>query len=191
MAAGMISSLIKRVSGILQHRKYKLLVKSLAAKNITVGPGNRLHKTVSFDNIRSGKIAIGSNNEILHGCLLMAYGGTITIGDNCSINPYTVLYGHGNGLSIGNNVLIAAHCVIVPANHIYQRTDIPINMQDVESKGVIIEDDVWIAAGCQVLDGVTIGKGSIVAAGSVVNKSVEPYSIVGGVPAKLLKKRIK
>jgi acetyltransferase-like isoleucine patch superfamily enzyme len=99
------------------------------------------------------------------------------------------LYGHGKGLVIGNNVLIAGHCLIIPANHIFTRKDIPINKQGTESKGIIIEDDVWIAAGCQILDGVTIGKGAIIAAGSVVNKSVDAYSIVGGVPAVFIKSR--
>jgi acetyltransferase-like isoleucine patch superfamily enzyme len=119
----------------------------------------------------------------------MAYGGCITIGDNCSINPYTVLYGHGKGLVIGSNVLIAGHCLIIPANHVFARTDITINKQGTASKGIIIEDDVWIGAGCQVLDGVTIGKGAIIAAGSVVNKSVDAYTIVGGVPAGFIKNR--
>ena len=118
----------------------------------------------------------------------MTYGGNITIGDFCSINPYTILYGHGN-LSIGNNVLIAAHCVIIPANHIFSDLDSPINSQGLTTKGIIIEDDVWIGAGCRILDGVTVGKGSIIAAGAVVNKDVEPYTIVGGVPAKIIKKR--
>ena len=173
-------------------RKIKSLFSSgqqSITKNVSIGPGNKLHSTASLDTSMGGKIVIGSNNEILNGCLLMTYGGSISIGDNCSINPYTVLYGHGEGLVIGNHVLIAGHCLIIPANHVFVRTDITINKQGTFSKGIIIEDDVWIAAGCQILDGVTIGKGAIIAAGSVVNKSVEPYTIVGGVPAKLIKKR--
>lgn len=173
-------------------RKIKSLFSSeqqTAAKNVSIGQGNKIHSTASLDTSMGGTIAIGSNNEILNGSLLMTYGGSIRIGDNCSINPYTVLYGHGAGLVIGNNVLIAGHCLVIPANHVFTRTDITINKQGTESKGILIEDDVWIAAGCQILDGVTIGKGAIVAAGSVVNKSVEPYTIVGGVPARFIKNR--
>lgn len=181
----MIHRIIRKIRSILDSPAQA----PVTGKGISLGQGNRIHPTASLDTSLEGTIVIGSNNEILNGCLLMTYGGRIRIGDNCSINPYTVLYGHGEGLLIGNNVLIAGHCLIIPANHVFTRTDIPINRQGTSSKGIIIEDDVWIAAGCRILDGVTIGKGSIVAAGSVVNRSVEPYSIVGGVPARLIKSR--
>ncbi|MCB9079909.1 MAG: acyltransferase [Anaerolineaceae bacterium] len=121
--------------------------------------------------------------------MLLTYKGEIEIGDNCSINPFCVIYGHG-GVKIGNDVLIATHTVIIPSNHNFSSLDRPIRLQGNTSKGIIIEDDVWIGAGCKILDGVIIGKSSIVAAGSVVNKSIEPYSIVGGVPAKLIRKRL-
>ncbi|RZJ66074.1 MAG: acyltransferase [Flavobacterium sp.] len=135
-----------------------------------------------------GIIEVGKKTELLHGSLLMAYGGKITIGENCSINPYTVLYGHG-GLTIGNNVLIASHCVIIPSNHNFDDISIPINHQGETKKGISISDDVWIGAGCRILDGVTIGKGAIIAAGAVVNKDVPEYAIMGGVPAKLIRMR--
>lgn len=92
---------------------------------------------------------------------------------------------------IGNYVRIAAHTVIVATQHIFERIDIPICHQGVEGKGITIEDDVWIGANCTVLGGVTIGKGTIVAAGAVVTKDVEPYSIVAGVPAKVIGSRIR
>ena len=69
------------------------------------------------------------------------------------------------------------------------RVEISPHVEIDYSGGINIEDDVWIGGGCRILDGVTIGKGSIIAAGAVVNKSVEQYSIVGGVPALVLKKR--
>ncbi len=65
----------------------------------------------------------------------------------------------------------------------------PVNLQGVIRKGVKIENGVWIGARAVILDGVTVGNNSIVAAGSIVNKDVPPYSIVGGVPAKLIKTR--
>lgn len=156
---------------------------------LTVANSCKISANAVFDVSQHGVIEVGASTEILHGCLLMTYGGSISIGANCSINPYTIIYGHGPGTIIGNNVLIAGQCMIIPANHNFSRTDIPINQQGTNSKGIIIEDDVWIAAGCTILDGVKIGKGAIVAAGSVVNRSVEPYSIVGGVPAKVIKSR--
>ncbi len=98
------------------------------------------------------------------------------------------VYGQG-GVKIGNYVRITAHTIIVAPQHIFKRRDIPICEQGIESKGIIIEDDVWIGAHCTILDGVKIGKGAIIAAGAVVTKDVAPYSTVGGVPAKLIKVR--
>ena len=186
----MIAVIINKLKRFLDQKKNQSQIKLLALNNVLVGSGNILHPTVSFDTSIGGSINLGTDNHILNGCLLMTYGGTISIGNNCSINPYTILYGHGKGLVVGNNVLIAGHCMIIPANHNFSRSDIPINKQGTNSKGIIIEDDVWIGAGCKILDGVTIAKGTIVAAGSVVNQSTEPFSIVGGVPAKLIKKRL-
>ena len=100
-----------------------------------------------------------------------------------------MLYGNG-GILIGYFVRIGAQSLIISSNHIYNRTDLPIFQQGISSKGLEIEYDVWIGARSTILDGVKIGKGSIIAAGSVVNKDIEAYSIVGGVPAKLIKKRI-
>jgi acetyltransferase-like isoleucine patch superfamily enzyme len=65
----------------------------------------------------------------------------------------------------------------------------PIRQQGSTSRGIQIEDDVWIGHGCSILDGVVIGRGAIVAAGSVVTKNVPSFAVVGGVPARVLKQR--
>ena len=135
-----------------------------------------------------GSIFIGKKSQILDYVLILTYGGTISIGEECSINPNTIIYGHGN-TTIGNNVLIAGQCMIIPNNHVFLDRSTPISKQGSEAKGIIIEDDVWIGHGCSILDGVTIGKGAVIGAGSVVTKSVEPYSVVAGVPVKKIKER--
>lgn len=89
---------------------------------------------------------------------------------------------------IGNNCLIASKCTINDTGHEFKR-NANINSQPITSKEIIIEDDVWIGTSCIILQGVTIGRGSIIAAGSVVNKSVPPYEIWAGVPARFIKKR--
>lgn len=155
---------------------------------INTHPSVKIYENVIFNTDYGGEISIGEKTELLYGVLLMTYGGKIVIGKNCSINPYTVLYGHGN-LIIGDNVLIAGHCLIIPANHVFADLNIPIANQGETRKGITIEDNVWIGSGCRILDGVTIGSGAIVAAGAVVNKDVLPNTIVGGVPAKLIKNR--
>ena len=120
--------------------------------------------------------------------MLMTYGGDIQIGDNCSVNPYSIIYGHG-GVRIGNGVRIAAHSVIVPANHNEGSPDRPLYRAGVSTKGIDIEDNVWLGAGSCVLDGVRLGANAIIAAGSVVTKSVPDNTTVAGVPAREIKRR--
>ena len=157
-------------------------------EKIKLGKDVYIHPKAKIKSISGGNIKIGSNSQIHDYVLIYTYGGDIEIGENCNINPFTIIYGHG-GTVIGNNVLIAGHCMIIPNNHNYSRIDKPINMQGNTSIGINIEDNVWIGHGCSVLDGITIGSGSIIAAGTVVNKNVAPNSIIGGVPSKLLKNR--
>ena len=78
---------------------------------------------------------------------------------------------------------------IYAEDHVFDNAELTIKEQGVKKQFVLIEDDCWIASNVVILSGVTIGKGSVVAAGAVVTESIEPYSIVGGVPAKLIKKR--
>ncbi|MBK8970219.1 MAG: acyltransferase [Hahellaceae bacterium] len=111
--------------------------------------------------------------------------GFIKIGKNSGIGQMSVLYGNG-GLTIGDNVMIAGQCFIVASSHRYDQSDVPIMFQGITAKGIVIEDDAWIGAGAKILDGVTIGKGAIVAANAVVTKDVAAGARVGGVPARLL-----
>jgi len=105
-----------------------------------------------------------------------------------------VFIGHGcdfvcnTKIIIGNNCLIASKCTINDTGHEFNRNS-NINSQPRTTKEIIIEDDVWIGTSCAILQGVTIGKGCVIAAGSVVNKSIPPYEIWAGVPARFIKKR--
>jgi acetyltransferase-like isoleucine patch superfamily enzyme len=131
-----------------------------------------------------GRISIGDNTHILPYAMLLGSGGRIDIGNHCTVHPYCVLYGAG-GLKIGDSVRIAAHTVIIPSNHIFENPETLIRLQGIQAEGIIIRDDVWLGTGARVLDGVTIGKGSIVGAGAVVTKDVPDYAIVTGVPARV------
>ncbi len=112
--------------------------------------------------------------------------GDITFGSDCSLNFFAVIEGK---VTIGDGVRIAPHAVIMAANHHHDKIDVPIFKQGGVQEGIVIEDDVWIGAGVKVLDGVTVGAHSILGAGAVVTKDIPPYSIVGGVPAKVIKDR--
>jgi acetyltransferase-like isoleucine patch superfamily enzyme len=135
-----------------------------------------------------GKIIIDDRVTISDGVIIATYGGTVTIGSRAYVGPYCVLYGHG-GLRIGSNTMIGAHTVIVPANHSFDRTDIPLNLQPIRKRGITIADDVWIGAGCCILDGVCVGKGAVIGAGAVVTKDIDDYSIAVGVPAVAVRSR--
>lgn len=111
-------------------------------------------------------------------------------GDNVSIHDFSYIDAIG-GLEIGNNVRIAHNCSFISGQHRYDDRGKTIIESGYEQAPICICDDVWLGTGVVVLPGVTIGEGCVVAANSVVNKDVEPYSIVGGVPAKLIKKRFE
>lgn len=160
----------------------------LVNKNISIDKTCKIERGVKLDLHLGGSIQIGMNTEVKYGVYMSTHGGEIIIGQNCSINPYTVIYGHGSTV-IGNNVLIAGHCMIIPANHNFKSAKIPIVKQGLTQKGICIEDDVWIGGNCMILDGVTLGRGSVIAAGSVVNKSTSPFTVYAGVPAKVIDKR--
>jgi len=159
------------------------------ARRISLEAGSRVGPRVVLAANLGGHIRIGRHCDLHDGAILMAYGGEISLGDRCSVNPYCVLYGHG-GLTIGSQVRIAAHVVMIPANHQTSETGVPIMDQGLSAEGITIEDDVWIGAGARILDGCTIGRGAVVAAGAVVTTDVEPFSIVGGVPARKLRTRV-
>lgn len=114
-------------------------------------------------------------------------GRGIIIGDESGIGINSRIQGP---LTIGNYVMMGPEVIIYTKNHKTSSKDIPMLNQGItDPQEVIIEDDVWIGARAIILPGVRIGKGSIVAAGAVVSKDVEPYAIVGGVPAKKIKSR--
>lgn len=131
-----------------------------------------------------GQVILGRNTMLDIGTVLRADGGLIQIGEDCTVNPYSVLIGSKPGLVIGNGVRIAAHTVIVATNHNFSDVSRYIHLQGNTAKGILIEDDVWVGAGAKILDGVTVRRGTVVAAGAVVTKSTESYSVVAGTPAR-------
>lgn len=111
------------------------------------------------------------------------------LGDYSGIGKDTYVPG---GVTIGRYCMLGPEIVFYTQNHSFERIDIPMCRQGFgEVRPITIEDDCWLGRRVIILPGVTIGKGSIVGAGAVVTKSVPPYSVVGGNPAKVIKSRIK
>lgn len=109
------------------------------------------------------------------------------LGNHSGIGAFSVI---ANTTSIGDNVMMARECIINPNNHRVDDTSVPMNQQGIEPvRPVIIEDDVWIGSRVIILPGVHVFKGSIIAAGAVVTHDVPSFSIVGGVPAKVIQYR--
>jgi acetyltransferase-like isoleucine patch superfamily enzyme len=136
-------------------------------------------------------ITLGDNITIGRNSNLVCKEGDITIGDEVGIGMNCTLSAvAGNTIEVGNHVLIAPYVYLGGVSYHFDRIDVPIADQRQNPKGGIsIDDDVWIGANATILDGVNIGKGAILAAGTVVTSDIPPYAIVAGVPAKILRYR--
>ena len=131
-----------------------------------------------------------NGNPRIHSTASLRCGSNIYLGLNSHINQYCCIWASENSkILIGDNVLMGPGVKIFSSNHGMSRTDIPMNIQPIKEKDIVIGDDVWIGANSVVVAGVKIGKGSVIAAGSVVTKDIPEYIIAGGIPAKPLKKR--
>ena len=111
------------------------------------------------------------------------------MGDHSNLGAWAYV-GCSGFIAIGSNVLMGPRVSLLAEDHNAGSTDQPIKAQGVTRLPITIEDDVWLGAGATVVGGVTIGRGSIVAAGSVVTRDVEPFSVVAGVPAALVRSRL-
>lgn len=134
-------------------------------------------------------IKIGKNFRSMGGCHLFADKGEIRIGDEISLNINVLIGASGGKIHIGNSVLIGPNVVIRAADHGTARSSL-IQKQPHKGGLITIEDDVWISSNAVVLRDVRLGKGCVIAAGAVVTTDVEPYSIVGGVPARKISERV-
>jgi len=203
----LVKILINRLLQVIRGLKLKIFLKN---SNGLIFLGKKVD--LQFPNkVSLGRTTIIDNNVFInalskHGIKI---GDNFSLGRNSIIECSGVIRNIGEGLRIGNNVGIAQNCFIqvrgfveignnvifgpnvsiFSENHNFENPDLPVNVQGETRKGVKIEDGVWIGTRAVILDGVTVGKNSIIAAGSIVTKDVPEYSIVGGVPAKVLKMR--
>jgi acetyltransferase-like isoleucine patch superfamily enzyme len=143
----------------------------------------------SFGGIRIGSdFSLGEHSSISNGFNPFANIGTIVIGSNVGIGGHSFICCPST-VTIGDNTITGQYLSIHPQNHLYGNCNAPIRLQGVTAQGVHIGADCWIGAKVTILDGVCIGDGCIVAAGAVVTQSCPPYTIIGGVPAKIIGQR--
>lgn len=146
-----------------------------------ISPEARIHP-------RGSKIRIGMKNTVAPGAIIQ---GNVSLGDHCSVQTGTMIIGAGEQgpIRIGNYVRIAPFVQMIATNHRFADPDKTIHSQGMDPAPITIEDDVWVGGRVIITAGVTVGRGSVLAAGAVVTKDVAPYSVVGGVPAKFIKSR--
>lgn len=159
----------------LRHRNVAI------ARSAQIAPDARV-------NPRGGRIEIGEHSLLASGAMVQ---GEVSIGDDSSVQNYTIIVGTPGGgpIRIGNGVRIAAHTMIVAANHVFADPALPIHKQGTNPEPITIEDDVWIGGNVFITAGVVIGTGSVIGAGSVVTRSIPPRSIAVGSPARVIRQR--
>ncbi|MBN2055918.1 acyltransferase [bacterium] len=161
-------------------------------RKITIGDNTVIDDYVVLDakGDNNRGIELGDNVIIARNTVLSCKGGDISIGDNTNISLNCMIHSESS-VRLGSNILIAAYCYIIGGGeHSFERTDIPIIQQGSESKGIVLEDNLWLGAGVYVLDGSYIERDTVVAACAVVNRRLPAYSITAGIPARVAKKRI-
>jgi galactoside O-acetyltransferase len=169
-----------------------ILIRRFIFKRKVKKSGNNVNIGIGVDILGSLNIQTGDNIFIMkHSSLYAHSNALIKMGSNININSNTCIGASDGGkIILGDNVLIGQNVVLRASNHEFKSNKIPIIKQGHTGGEIIIGDDCWIAANVVITSGVNLAKGTVVAAGAVVTKSTEPYSIVGGVPARKISERV-
>ncbi len=155
-------------------------------RSVTIPPDCLVHPDARL-HPRGHAITMGGHCVIASGAVVQ---GPVTMGHHCSVQTGSIVIGCGDGkgpITLGNHVRIAPFAQLIAGNHDISNPEGPIGK--VIGAPITIGDNVWVAGRVIITAGVTVGRNSVLAAGSVVTKDVPPYSIVGGVPAKVIRSR--
>lgn len=161
---------------------------ALRCRGLDFGRGLLLEGAVDIP--ATANIRLGSQVRLGKDVYLGVWpSGQITVGDNSYLGRWTIVLAHAR-VSIGSDCLIAPGCHITDVNHGIAPGRL-IRLQELDSAGITIGNDVWIGAGCSILPGVTIGDGAVIGARAVVTKDIPPNAIAVGIPAKVVRYRDK
>jgi len=166
-------------SAVLFHSNLRL------GANILIGD-----RVIIFQNKNGGQVEIGDRVRILRDTTIeTGFGGSLSIGDETWIHPRGQINAYKSPIEIGCGVDIAPNCAFYSYDHGFA-PDKSIREQPLETKGkIVIDDHAWLGVGVIVLSGVRIGKGAVIAAGSVVTQDIPDNTIAGGNPARIIKMR--
>ncbi len=149
------------------------------------GKGSSIRWRTRMDVLPFRKFNLGEYSTIEDFSTVNNGVGDVVIGNHTLVGMSNVIIGP---VTMGNNVILAQHVVISGLNHQYTDASIPILRQAIITSPVVIEDDCWIAANVVITAGVTIGKHTVIGAGSVVTKDIPPFCVAAGNPARVIKK---
>ncbi|WP_275423927.1 acyltransferase [Virgisporangium aurantiacum] len=162
-------------------RQLELQARLNARPGCEIGGDCFVSELASVDN---EELRLGPRSYIAAGAYLT---GKLRAGRDCTINPYAVVRGD---ITLGDAVRIGAHTSLLAFDHTFTDPDVEIFRQPLTSRGIRVGTDVWIGSHVVILDGVTVGDRSVIAAGAVVTKDVPGGAVVGGNPARVLKWRV-
>ena len=148
------------------------------------GRGSKIYRSVRMDTPPYRRFSIGEGSVVESFSCINNAVGDIIIGDHSRVGLHNTVIGP---VTIGSHVNLAQGITVTALNHNFSDTTLRIDEQGITTQLVVIKDDVWIGANAVILPGVTIGRHAVVAAGAVVTKDVPPYTLVGGVPAKVIR----
>lgn len=193
LRGGVLRIFLKQAKGLFLVGKH---VQISHGKHITCGKNVKFEDYAEIHGLCSEGLNFGDYVTISRGVMIRPssyYGGDLgvglTMGEHSSIGPYGYI-GCSGKITIGNNVMFGPKCSLFAENHNFSDTETSIKSQGVNQKGITVEDDCWIGSNVTILDGVTIGRGSVIGAGTLITKDVPAGSIVVDKREKAIRARV-
>jgi len=191
----LMKRLLWLVIGIIRFRQIVFVSPSASirgASRIQLGHCATIEPHARIDGYARNPVSIGARSLIGAYTIILCtshmstFGIGLRIGDDCGIAEYCFI-GAAGGVTLGNDVIVGQYVSFHSQNHNFNDPTRIIREQGVTSRGIRIGNNVWIGAKATILDGAEVGDGSVIAAGAVVNGKYPPGSVIGGVPARVLR----
>ncbi len=182
---------LRKMHFVFVHPSCKIKCSSMITiKGTLVVDRNCYIDALAIDGVNFGeRCSVGMGTTIMCTSSMDSLGKGLKVGNRTSLGTHG-LWGCAGGIEVGDNCLFGNFVTLHSENHIYEDPTKTIREQGVSHKGIKIGNDCWVGTKVTILDGTVVGDGCVIAAGAVVRGIIPPYSVVGGVPAKILKHRI-